>query len=104
MPPMSEPGAQLAVSPTPTGWHVAGEIDAHTAPALADAVADLPAGDVTIDVAGVTFLDSSGLRVLVELAARVRQAGGELVLVSPTAAVRRVVEISGLQDHLTLRA
>lgn len=100
---MSEPGAQLSVSSTPDGWTLEGEIDAHTAPALAEAMADLPAGDVTVDVAGITFMDSSGLRVLVEVSSRVRHAGGALILRHPAAAVRRVVEISGLQDHLTLR-
>ena len=44
-----------------TGWILTGEIDAHTAPLLAAAMADLPTGVVTVDVAGVSFMDSSGL-------------------------------------------
>jgi anti-sigma B factor antagonist len=101
---MSEPGAQLDVVPTPTGWALAGEIDAHTAPALSGAMVKMPEGEITIDVAGVTFMDSSGLRVLVEASSRARAAGGTLVLERPTTAIRRLVEISGLEQHLTLRS
>ena len=61
---MSELGAQLEISATDSGWILTGEIDAHTAPLLAAAMTDLPPGVVTVDVAGVSFMDSSGLRVL----------------------------------------
>lgn len=101
---MADPGEPLHIEPSPTGWVIAGEIDAHTAPALAEAMADLPAGEVTLDMAGVRFMDSSGLRTLVDVSARARANGGSLVLVNPTHVVRRVVEISGLQGHLTLRS
>jgi hypothetical protein len=43
---MSDLGARLEVSPTPTGWEVRGEIDAHTAPTLAAAMTELPTGVV----------------------------------------------------------
>ena len=42
-------------------------------PTLATAMAELPAGDVTVDVADVSFMDSSGLRVLIDAAARARE-------------------------------
>lgn len=100
---MSEPGALLDISPSPTGWVLVGEIDAHTAPSLAAALEPLPAGDVVLDVAGVTFLDSSGLRVLLGLSRAARQAGHAVVLLTPSAAVRRVVDISGVGEHLVLR-
>ena len=102
VPDMSEMGAHLEISPTPDGWDVSGEIDAHTAPLLAEALATLPAGLVTIDVAGVSFMDSSGLRVLMEAAVRAREAGGDLVVARPTAGIVRLVEISGLGEQLRL--
>jgi len=99
---MSELGAQLDISPTAAGWVLSGEIDAHTAPTLAHAMAELPDGIVTIDVAEVSFMDSSGLRVLLDATMRARNAGGDLVVARPTPAIVRLVEISGLADQLRL--
>jgi anti-sigma B factor antagonist len=99
---MSELGAQLEISSTSTGWKLSGEIDAHTAPLLANALADLPEGDVTIDVAGVSFMDSSGLRVLIDAATRARDGGGDLIVANPTPGISRLVEISGLGEQLRL--
>ena len=49
----------------PTTIAVAGELDLVTTDQLIAAVRDaLAAGDVTIDLAGVTFMDSSGIRAL----------------------------------------
>jgi anti-anti-sigma factor len=97
---MSEPGSRLEISATATGWGVSGEIDAHTAPTLAAAMTELPTGVVTVDVAGVSFMDSSGLRVLVEAATRAREAGGDLVISNPTPGIARLIEISGLAGQL----
>jgi len=77
---------------------LAGEIDSFTAPVLAERLAE--SGAVTVvDLSGVTFLDSSGLRVLVE-AHRVRaETGGSLRLRAPSTNVQHLLEISGLLDH-----
>jgi len=101
---MSELGAQLDISSTTAGWVLSGEVDAHTAPSLATAMAELPDGVVTVDVAGVSFMDSSGLRVLLDASVRARNAGGDVVVARPTAAILRLVEISGLADQLRLDA
>ena len=100
---MSELGAHLDIATTPTGWRLAGEIDAHTAPALAEAMQALGAGETVVDLADVTFLDSSGLRVLIAASGHARDLGGDLVLAHPTAAIHRLLEISGLHEHLTVR-
>ena len=99
---VSELGAQLEISTTSTGWKLAGEIDAHTAPDLATAMAQLPAGDVVVDVGDVSFMDSSGLRVLIDVATRAREAGGDLIIAHPTPGITRLVEISGLAGQLRL--
>lgn len=100
---MSEPGSRLEISATATGWGVSGEIDAHTAPTLAAAMSELPSGVVTtIDVAGVSFMDSSGLRVLIEAATRARDGGGDLVISNPTPGIARLIEISGLAGQLRI--
>ena len=99
---MSDLGARLEISASSTGWEVSGEIDAHTAPTLAAAMAEMPTGVVTIDMAGVSFMDSSGLRVLIEAATRARDGGGDLVIANPTPGITRLVEISGLGGQLRL--
>jgi anti-sigma B factor antagonist len=79
-----------------------GEIDAHTAPDLAARYADLPPGDgdFTIDMSKVEFMDSSGLRVVIELHQRAEQASRRLVLRAPSQPVARLIELSGLTGHL----
>jgi len=60
----------------PVVW-VSGELDIATAPLLSDCLDDFNGQPVTIDFSGVTFLDSSGLAVLIwsALARRSRLAG-----------------------------
>jgi anti-sigma B factor antagonist len=79
-----------------------GEIDAHTAPELAARYTELPAGDadVVIDMSKVDFMDSSGLRVIIELHQRAENAERRLVLRAPSQPVARLIEVSGLNGHL----
>ena len=77
----------------------AGELDAHRAAEFDAALAAMPAdADGMLDVSGVTFMDSSVLRVLIRhhdrLSARVRQ----LRLVDPSEPVRRLLEVSRLAE------
>jgi anti-sigma B factor antagonist len=76
-----------------------GEIDSYTAPELADRLAAEPPVEV-LDLAGVTFIDSSGLRTLVEAHQARAETGSRLMLRAPSAAVQRLLEISGLGGHL----
>lgn len=100
---MADLGSQLDVVAVDDGWKLLGEIDAHTAPKLAASLEVLPDRDTVVaDFSGVTFMDSSGLRVLLEASARAAEAGRTLLISNPTTAVRRVVEISGLVDTLLL--
>lgn len=55
-----------------------------------------------IDMAGVTFIASIGLRHLVSAAKAVGRRGGRLVLLNPNAAVAEVIETSGLADLLQI--
>jgi anti-sigma B factor antagonist len=55
---------------------------------------------LVIDMAGVTFLASMGLRHLVSASKAVRRRNGSLVLLNPTASVVEVIEVSHLTDLL----
>ena len=81
-----------------------GEIDAHSAPNVAERFVSLPVGDddIVIAMAEVTFMDSSGLRVLIDLQQRAGDAGRRLVLDSPSQSVTKLLDVSGLSDHFTI--
>ena len=93
------PGPQTTLS-------LAGELDPGTAPVLQERIAEL-AGDpavtsVVVDLSQISFLDSSGVRVLVAGGEALRRRSAELVLRGPTANVRRILEVTGLTELLTV--
>ena len=57
---------------------------------------------IVVDMAGVSFIASMGLRHLVSAAKTVRRRGGSLVLLNPTAPVVEVINASGLTDLLPI--
>ncbi len=76
-----------------------GEVDVSTAPALRQRLYELPeSAKVVVDLSEVTFLDSTGLGVLVAALKRVREsdAGGDLRLVVTRPQVSKVLEVTGL--------
>lgn len=79
---------------------VLGEIDLATAPQLGDQLAELPpdCGTVIVDLSEVTFLDSTGLSVLVANWKRFSndEEKGDLRLVVNRPAIQRVLEVTGL--------
>jgi anti-sigma B factor antagonist len=89
----------------PTGDHfvVSGEIDCSTSEELARALASVPVDiDVRVDMSDVDFMDSSGLRVLVETWIRHESAAHPVQILDPSRVVRRLIEISGLDDRIEL--
>lgn len=94
--------APLEISITGTGLTLAGEIDAYTAPALAEAIGQCELEHVLIDMGDVEFVDSSGLRVLIEAHQEAQAADRRIQLTNPSAAVSRLLEISGIDDYLNV--
>jgi anti-sigma B factor antagonist len=79
-----------------------GEIDRFTAPQLAEALGTLIRSGATLvvlDATDVRFLDSSGLRVIVNCGNELKAAGGRLLIEGMSGAVQRVLEVSGLIEH-----
>jgi anti-sigma B factor antagonist len=83
---------------------VAGELDLNTSGQLADAVrtaVDVPGlRRLEVDLGEVTFMDSSGLRVLVIGHADAKKRGGALTAVNVPPNIRRTLDITGLADVL----
>jgi len=57
---------------------------------------------ILVDMVGVTFIASIGLRHLVTAAKTVQRRGGHLILLNPTAAVTEVITASGLTEFLPI--
>ena len=82
-----------------------GRLDWHAAAALRQGLADLVAAGQTrlvVDLAGVAFLDSSGVGALLSAWKAARAAGGDLRLVAPPEQTRVVFRLAML--HQLLRA
>lgn len=84
---------------------VRGELDLATADGLWRELEPLllPHTVVVLDGTGITFLDSSGLRVLLQAGKRAATDGAAFRLVAPQAAVQRVLELAGTGGHLDIR-
>jgi anti-sigma B factor antagonist len=74
-----------------------GDIDIATAPEVRRLMLASPGGRrIVLDLRGVTFMDTSGLLLLVEGRRRALAEGGEFAIVDGPPAVRRVIEVAGL--------
>jgi anti-sigma B factor antagonist len=75
-------------------FRLVGELDMSSADDLLRAVAEAleePGGDLTLDMSGLAFIDSSGLRALLEISHRL--AGGRLILAAPSEQVVKVFSL-----------
>ena len=84
-----------------------GELDIATSPGAEEEIRRIEtngASVIVLDLRGLTFMDSTGLRLLVAADARARDAGRRLVIVRGPEAVHRVLEITGLDAKLFLVA
>jgi anti-anti-sigma factor len=83
---------------------VIGRIDGNTLP-LVEALDDALASgrhQLILDLSAVEYINSAGLRELVQLLKRVRQKGGELSIANPTERVRTLLELVGLDSVLDI--
>ncbi|MEA2311987.1 MAG: hypothetical protein QOE28_1955 [Solirubrobacteraceae bacterium] len=83
---------------------VFGELDLATAPRLCsylDAARRARVRRVVVDLTGVAFCDSTGLRALLGASTELRVAGGRLAVAClPTGAVARLFDIVGARETL----
>ena len=80
---------------------VSGEVDVATAPAVRDCldqVIDRDRGPVIVDLAGVTFIDSTGLGVLIGARQRCAEDDRDLRVVVGEPRILKVFEITGLNE------
>jgi anti-anti-sigma factor len=96
---------RVAVHPgVPAVAVISGEIDIVSAPCLRETLLlaiRRHGPEISADLQGVTFLDCSGVGVLLATARRARLEGGWMRVVRPSAKAWRVITLLGLQDVLT---
>lgn len=86
---------------------LSGELDLASAPRMEDCLASIEQQRprrLVIDLGGLAFIDSTGLRILLLADARARDAGYELVLRPGEPPVQRVFEVTGALDILRFQS
>jgi anti-sigma B factor antagonist len=84
-----------------------GEIHVSTAPefsGMLSAAVDGGRTALVLDLSGVTFIDSTGLSVLLNASRRVTRAGGRMALVCTNPTVLRLFEITRLDTTFDIHA
>ena len=85
---------------------LSGEIDHHSARSmtaqLEDTISTLLPMRLVLDLSGVTFMDSSGIAVLLRTHRQLARHGGTLRVVSIPAQARKVLDAAGVGRIITL--
>jgi anti-sigma B factor antagonist len=83
-----------------------GELDVADAASVAAALAAVAVRErtVIVDLAGLEFIDSSGVAALVLARVRARRAGGDLLLASPQDQVLRLLTVTRLAEVFSVHA
>ncbi|HET9719166.1 MAG TPA: STAS domain-containing protein [Solirubrobacteraceae bacterium] len=82
---------------------LSGELDlAGTDRLLAEAPNNPGGGALTLDLSGLTFMDSAGLKTLMNLDRRSKREGWSLAIENPRGQVRRLLELCGFDQRLPI--
>ena len=95
----------LCIRPGDGGTIVAisGEVDVCTEAPLQQSLLRIireRGAKLMLDVSGVSFMDCAGLRAVLATRRRAEMRGGFLRLIATSAAVRRIIELTGAQEAL----
>jgi anti-anti-sigma factor len=79
-----------------------GELDVYVGPVIVErvsALADAGVKLIILDLAGVSFLDSSGLRSIIQAGNLMTGSDGQLLIEGASGATQRVLEITGMLER-----
>ena len=98
---------EVTIDATPERVRVAlaGELDIATGSRLEDELARVERDEppiLVIDLRGLEFMDSTGLRILLAAATRASDAGRRFVLVRGNQWIQRVLGVTGLDQRLEI--
>ncbi|MFK8912217.1 STAS domain-containing protein [Streptomyces sp. YS-3] len=107
--PHQRPGELSVISTTTNGICVlapAGEIDYHTMDRFQQALeaASIALARIVVDLSRVSFMDSSGINMLITAHHDTSEAGGWLRLAAPTAPVLRTLQVVGVDQVIDCHA
>lgn len=85
---------------------LSGEVDVYGSPQLREQLREVveqsPWDEIALDLRNLSFIDSTGLGVLVGTLKRLREEDRTMVLEAPSPAVYKVFEITGLNQVFTI--
>src|SRR5579859_1415150 len=82
---------------------LSGELDLAGTDRLLSAGENIPeGGTLTLDLSGLSFMDSSGLKVFMNLDRRSRREGWSLVIENPRGQVLRLLQLCGFEQRLPI--
>jgi anti-sigma B factor antagonist len=79
-----------------------GELDISTAPLLQSTLADVvrePPEEIVLNLADLSYVDSTGLSLFITATKRAHAAGTKLALQDPQESTQRLLEITNLTDY-----
>ena len=82
-----------------------GELDldsVHRVEAALDGLQDEGCVEIVLDLRGLTFMDSTGLRLVIRWDTAARESGFRFAIVPGPDVVQRVFRLTGMDEHLTL--
>jgi anti-anti-sigma factor len=85
---------------SPVTIAASGELDAASSQELSTALAGAEGKGVNLDLGKVSFIDSSGLRVITAAMREAQEAGRDFQVSAASDAVRRIFEMTGLHSLL----
>jgi anti-sigma B factor antagonist len=80
-------------------FEVVGRVDSNNAAELGaalDSTVDDGKTNLVMDLSGVEYMSSAGLREMVRVLKRVKRSGGDLRIANPSDRVKEVLELAGL--------
>jgi len=89
----------MSLTAAPYVLALEGDVDLHVSPELAASLQDIVAGRpvrLVVDLSRVTYIDSSGLAVLIRAVNDVEAYGGTVMIAGAQQAVNTIIEASGL--------
>lgn len=80
--------------------YLSGELDHHEAGGLIKSLRDLIEENMprecAVDMSGITFMDSSGIAVIINASRKMKTLGGRLCVENPPEQARKVLETAGI--------
>ena len=95
----------MALPDSPNVLSLEGEIDLHVSPSVAATLATMIAGHparIVVDLSRTTYVDSSGLAILIAAMQKVEEYGGKLTLAGINENVRSIFEMARLDQFFLI--